>query len=149
LHENNVLILITYAMKLIKIIVLLSLIWLASCKSSTQQFSPDFNDKKANVLANIESEFRFHGIKIEGSKSMCDGKIRSCLTVKFMNGKDLPTNEHTLDVETKQLASNIKSILKDPKDIYKYHIRLVTETVYNNKPNENFVGEDITSNELK
>jgi hypothetical protein len=118
----------TFKPAFLKLFAFAAFLWLCSCNYS-QTYTPEFNGKQAAVLDSINSKYSFEDIEIQGKKTSGTGGSHSVLTIRFVNGKNLPTDDDKMTDLAKQLAKLIKSTLKDPKAIESYTVFFETKTV--------------------
>jgi len=113
----------------------------------TQTFQPQFNDNQTAIVDSINAKYSFENIN--GKKTSGSGGNHSTLTVKFINGKNIPTNDDSVTVITKALALQIKKTLKDPQQFDSYTILFVTRTVDGSTTTEKNFGHEFKATELE
>jgi len=115
----------------------------------TQTFQPQFNDNQTAIVDSINAKYSFENINVDGKKTSGSGGNHSTLTVKFINGKNIPTNDDSVTVITKALALQIKKTLKDPQQFDSYTILFVTRTVDGSTTTEKNFGHEFKATELE
>ena len=131
----------------LNLILFISLLWLCNC-TFTQSYTPQFNDKLTAVLDTIKTSYGFENITFIAKKRSGTGGQNCTLTVKFINGKNIPTDvDKTTDL-AKQLGSKIKTIVKNPKEFNNYIILFSTIKTDGNTTNENYTGHEFKQGEL-
>jgi hypothetical protein len=104
-----------------KIIIILNLAWLCAC-TSTQSYKPAFNNKQTEVLKSIKTNYGFEDITFLGKKVSKNDSTYTSLVIKFINGKNIPTDSIKMIELAKQLGTQIKTIVKNPKEFETYII---------------------------
>jgi hypothetical protein len=132
----------------LKLTIILSIFWLSGC-TYTQTFHPDFNSKKKSVLDNIKTTYGFENITFLGKKTSGKGGKHSFLTVKFINGKNLPADTAKMTELEKQLGIKVKAIIKNPKEFDSFIILFDKVVVDDNVTDETYTGHEFTLDELK
>jgi len=131
----------------IKIILAVVLVCLFGC-TFTQSYPPDFNGKKTAVLDSIKTKYGFEDITFLAKKvSGSSGKSTS-LTVKFINGKAVPADTVAMNTLGKLLGSQVKTIIKNPKEFDTYIILFDKVVVNGAVTNEDYTGHEFKSDEL-
>jgi len=131
----------------LKIIIALIIAGIYGC-TFTQSYQPDFNDKKASVIDSIKSKYGFENVKFLAKKISKGGEKHSSLTVKFINGKTIPTDTTQMTALEKVLGSEIKAIVKDPREFDTYIILLDKVTVKGDVTNDTYTGYEFKSDSL-
>ena len=112
----------------VQILAALTFLWICSC-NYTHTYTPDFNGKKATVLDSINGKYAFENIQIQGKTISGTGGTNSTLIIRFINGKNLPTDTSKIVALAQQLAHQVKSIVKNPKAIENFNVYFDTKTV--------------------
>ena len=131
----------------LRTIFVLNLIWLCGC-TFTQTYQPEFNEKKTAVIDSIKTRYGFENVSFSGKKTSKNGDKHTSLTVKFINGKTLPTDTAQSTKLAKILGSKIKTIVKNPKEFDSYVILFDKVTINGNKTNEDYTGQEFESGDL-
>jgi hypothetical protein len=131
-----------------KLTVISILFWLAGC-TFTQSFQPDFNNKKNAVLDTIKASYGFENITFLGKKTSGSGGKHSSLTIKFINGKNIPADTGKMTELEQQLGAKVKNIIKNPKEFDSYIILFDKVVVDGSVTNETYTGHEFTLAELK
>ena len=132
----------------LKLTAILSLFWLAGC-TFTQSFQPDFNSKKNAVLDTIKTTYGFENITFLAKKTSGSSGKHSSLTVKFINGKNIPADTSKMTELEQQLGKKVKNIVKNPKEFESYVILFDKVVVDGSVTNETYTGHEFTLDELK
>jgi hypothetical protein len=128
-------------------IVVLLLALLYGC-TFTQSYQPNFNDKKTTVIDSLKAKYGFEDVKFLAKKVSKGDDKHVSLTVKFINGKSMPTDTTQIKTLEKFLATEMKTIVKDPKEFDSYIILLDKMVVKGNTTNEDYFGDEFKSGEL-
>jgi len=128
-------------------IIVFSLFLLYSC-TFTQSYQPELNAKKTVVIDSLKAKYGFEEVSFLGKKVSKDGAKYTSLTVKFINGKTIPADTAQMTGFEKLLGSQIKSIVKNPKEFDTYIILLDKVTVNGNTTNEDYTGHEFRSVDL-
>jgi len=131
----------------LKTIIVLSLLWLYGC-TFTQTYQPEFNGKKAAVIDSIKTKYGFENVSFLGKKISKNGDKHTSLMVKFINGKTVPTDTTQMATLEKLLGSQIKTVVKNPKEFDSYIILFDKVTVNGNTTSENYTGREFKSGDL-
>lgn len=131
----------------LKVAVILLLLSFCSCQF-TQTYNPDFNNTQKDVLTRIKTNYGFTDIKFQGKKQSGSSGQHSILTVKLINGKNIPTDTPKMTALLTQLGTQIKSTLKNPKEFDTYVIVFDTIVVNGDVTNENYTGHEFKAEEL-
>ncbi len=131
----------------LKAIIVFSLFLLYGC-TFTQSYQPEFNAKKTAVIDSLKAKYGFEEVSFLGKKVSKDGAKYTSLTVKFINGKTTPVDTAQLIGFEKLLGSQIKSIVKNPKEFDTYIILLDKVTVNGNTTSEDYTGHEFRSGDL-
>src|SRR6185437_10217233 len=132
----------------LKLTAILSLFWLAGC-TFTQSFPPDFNSKKNAVLDTIKTTYGFENITFLAKKTSGSSGKHSSLTVKFINGKNIPADTGKMTELEQQLGEKVKNIMKNPKEFESYVILFDKVVVDGSVTNETYTGHEFTLDALK
>jgi hypothetical protein len=81
-------------------------------------------------------------------KTSGTGGDHTVLTITFINGKDIPTDDDKVTALAKQLALKIKPTLKNPKEIESYSIVFDTRTISGNLTTNKYVGHEFKPGEI-
>lgn len=127
------------------------LLFLSAC-TFTQSFKPDFNNNQDTVLKNIKTIYGFEDITFIGKTKSGNGGTHSSLMVKFINGKRIPTDTAKMADLEKRLGTQIKGIIKNPKQFETYVILLdsvvSTKGTLSNVTRENYTGHEFNYSDL-
>jgi len=118
-----------------------------SCTYS-QPYNPEFKNEQSPQLDSIKAKYGFEDLQVQGKKSSGSGGNHTNLTIRFINGKGVPTNEDEITVLAKQLAILTKGMLKDPNQFESYTVLFVTKTVDGNVTNSKNVGHEFKLGEI-
>jgi hypothetical protein len=118
----------TFKPVFLKLFAVAAFLWICSCNYA-QTYTPEFNGKQAAVLDSINSKYSFEDVEIRGKKTSGTSGDHSILVIRFVNGKNLPTDDDKIVALAKQLAQQVKSTLKNPKEIESYTVYFDTKTV--------------------
>jgi hypothetical protein len=129
------------------LILLFSVTYLTAC-TSTQTYTPELNANQKVIADSINSRYGFENIEITGKKMSGSGGNHTNVTVKFINGKNIPTDEATQTTIAKELAQLIKKALKNPNEFESYTILFVTKTVDGAYASEKYTGHEFKSSEI-
>ncbi|TWJ03354.1 hypothetical protein JN11_00892 [Mucilaginibacter frigoritolerans] len=131
----------------LKTIIVLSLLWLYGC-TFTQTYQPEFNGKKTATIDSIKTKYGFEDVSFSAKKISKSGEKQTSLTVKFINGKTIPADTAQMATLEKLLGSQIKTIVKNPKEFDSYIILFDKVTVNGNATNEDYTGREFKSGDL-
>jgi len=131
----------------LKISALLIVVWISSC-NYTQTYMPALNDQQHVVLDSINSKYSFEDVSLAGKKTSGSGGTHTTLTVRFINGKNIPADDDKMSEAAKQLALQIKKVLKNPNEFESYTILFVTRTVDGAETTEKSIGHEFKASEL-
>ena len=129
------------------LILAFSTVYLSSC-TSTQSYMPELNANQKAIADSINSKYGFENIEITGKKMSGSGGNHTSLTVKFINGKNIPSDEDKQTTIAKELAKSIRKALKNPNEFESYIILFVTRTVDGSTTNEKYTGHEFKSGEI-
>jgi len=118
----------TFKPVFLKLFAIVAFLWICSC-NYTQTYTPEFNGKQAAVLDSINSKYSFEDVEVQGKITSGTGGNHSVLTIRFVNGKNLPAGDDKVTALAKQLAKLIKATLKNPKAIESYTVFFDAKTV--------------------
>jgi chemotaxis receptor (MCP) glutamine deamidase CheD len=130
---------------------LLILVFSAACFSgctSTQTYMPELNANQKVIADSITSKYGFENIEITGKKMSGSGGNHTILTVKLINGKNIPEDDNKQAVIAKPLAQQIRKALKNPNEFESYTIMFVTRTVDGSTTSEKYTGHEFKTSEL-
>ena len=122
-------------------------LWICGC-NYTKTYTPEFNGKQAAVLDSINSKYSFEDVAIIGKKTSGSGGDHNVLTIRFVNGRNLPADDDQLVALAKQLAKLVKSTLKNPKEIESYTVFFDTKTVDGNTTTTKYSGHEFKPGEI-
>ena len=129
------------------LILFFSVTYLTAC-TSTQTYMPELNTNQKVIADSINSRYGFENIEMTGKKMSGSGGNHTSVTVKFINGKNIPTDEATQTTIAKELAQLIKKALKNPNEFESYTILFVTKTVDGASTSEKYTGHEFKSDEI-
>ena len=132
---------------LFKVFTLAAVLWICSC-TYTQTYTPEFNNTQSAVLDSINSKYHFEDVEVIGKKTSGIYGNHSILTIRFVNGKDLPTDDDKVLALAKQLAKQVKLTLKNPKDVERYNVFFDTKTVDGNTTTNRYKGHEFKPGEI-
>ena len=136
-------------MKSIRFTVIATLLLILSFSCTyTQQFNPEFKTEQSPQLDSIRAKYGFEDLQVTGKKSSGNGGNHTNLTIRFINGKGVPTNDDEIIALAKQLAIITKGMLKDPKQFESYTILFVTKTVDGSTTTSKWVGHEFKPGEI-
>jgi hypothetical protein len=131
----------------LKTILVLTLLWLYGC-TFTQTYQPEFNGKKTATIDSIKAKYGFENVSFSAKKTSKNDDKQTSLTVKFINGKSVPTDTAQMSTLEKLLGSQIKTIVKNPKEFDTYIILFDKVTVNGAATNEDYIGHEFKSVDL-
>ena len=137
----------TVKLVFLKIFTFVALFWICSC-SYTQTYTPQFNEKQSAVLDSINSKYSFEDVAVIGKKTSGSGGDHSVLIIRFVNGKNLPAEDDKMIALSKWLAKQVKSTLKNPKEIESYTVIFETKTVDGNTATTHSSGHEFKRGEI-
>lgn len=132
---------------LLKTLAVAAFLWISSCTYS-QTFIPEFNGKQSAVVDSINTRYSFEDIETQEKKTSGTGGNHTVLTIKFINGKNIPTDNDEITALAKQLALQVKSTLKNPKEVESYTVIFDTKTVAGSITTNKFVGHEFKPGEI-
>jgi hypothetical protein len=132
----------------LKLIIVLALDGLFGC-TFTQSYPPALNDKKTAVIDSLKAKYGFEGVYFSAKKVSGSGGKHTSLEIKFVNGKRIPTDSTQLIAFDGLLGSQIKSIVKSPKEFDTYIILLDKVTVNGNTTTDDYTSREFRADELK
>lgn len=137
----------TFKAVFLKIFAVAAFLWICSC-SYTKTYTPEFSGKQSAVLDSINSKYSFEDVAVIGKKTSGTSGDHTILTIRFVNGKNLPTNDDEMVALAKQLAKLVKSTLKNPKEIESYNVFFDTKTVDGNTTTTKYTGHEFKPGEI-
>jgi len=137
-----------FKFNLLKIIFFSAILLCIYSCTTTQSYTPDFNNNKEEVLNAIKTQYGFEDITFVGKKQSGSNGDHTSITVKFINGKNIPTDTAQWTVLEKQLGSQVKTIVKDPKEFETYIILFDKKVTDGAVTSENYTGHEFKLSEL-
>jgi len=129
------------------LILLFSVTYLTGC-TSTQTYMPELNANQKAIADSITSKYGFENIEMMGKKTSGSGGNHTSVTVKFINGKNIPSDESAQTTIAKELAQLVKKTLKTPNEFESYTILFVTRTVDGASTSEKYTGHEFKLGEI-
>jgi len=74
-----------------KTAIILTVLWLGGCVY-TNTYQPELNAKQQTILDSINSKYGFENVSLLGKKTSGSGGDHTTLTIRFTNGKNIPTD---------------------------------------------------------
>jgi hypothetical protein len=131
----------------LKVLIVTALFWLYGC-TFTQSYPPEFNNRKKAITDSLKAKYGFEDITFMGKTISGNGGKHTSLTVKFINGKAIPTDTAQQTGLEKILGAQIKTILKNPKEFDSYIIIFDKVVVDGNVTNEDYTGHEFKVDSL-
>lgn len=93
-------------------------------------------------------KYSFENINLDGKKTSGSGGNHTLLTIEFINGKNIPTDDAKIETLAKQLALQIKQTLKNPKQFESYKVLFDTRVTDGAETTTKFVGHEFKPGEI-
>ena len=133
---------------LIKLSIITCFLWLCSC-TYTQQFDAVLSSKPHPALDSINTKYGFENIDLVGKKTDGSGGKHSSLTIRCINGKDVPVNDDDMSALAKQIATLFKAALQNPDQFESYTVLFVQKTTDGDKTTTKYVGHEFKPGEIQ
>ena len=125
-----------------------ALLWIFGCTYS-RTYMPELNDKAKSISDSINVKYHFETIDVEGKKTSGTNGKHATLTIKFVNGQNIPTDTSQMKVLAKQLAMAVKKAIKDTTRFDSYVVGFDTRKTDGDVTSNNFYDFDFTPDDLK
>jgi hypothetical protein len=129
------------------IATVVAFVWLNSC-NFTSTYMPELNGKQAAIIDSIDTKYRFEDISLKGKKITGSSGAHTSLTIEFINGKNLPTDDDKITALAKQLASQIRQTLKNPNEFETYEVMFDVRVVDGATTTNRYVSHEFKASEL-
>jgi hypothetical protein len=116
----------------------------------TQTFIPSLNDKQQSIADSINSKYHFNAINLTVKKTWGSGGNHTILTIKFVNGVNIPSNDDTSKVILAwHLGKQIIKALKYPQLYDTYKIDFDSRIVHSDTTNDTDYTCDFTRAQME
>ena len=105
----------TFKLTFLIAVVAISLVPLAGCTFSST-FDPELKDNQKAVADSINAHYNFENINVMGKSTSGTGGKHTTLSVKFVNGRNLPQGDDKQKALAKSLAKVVFPVPREPQN---------------------------------
>ena len=127
--------------------VLLTITLIISC-TYTQSYPPDMNNDKLAIVDTLKQKYGFEQVTFLAKKISGSNGKHTNITIRFINGNNIPTNETQITALAKQLGSKVKNVVKNPSQYESFTILFDKVEVDGAVTKENYTGHEFKTSDL-
>jgi len=133
---------------LLTFIAIIAFLYLCGC-TFTQTYTVQLSNKPHPALDSLNKKYGFEQVELTGKKTSEEGdSTYTELTIKCINGKNIPSDDDEMKALAKQIASQVKHALNNPNEFENYRVLFDAKEESLLSTSENSNEEDFQSTEL-